>query len=133
MSPKQEKFRLLADLIELAKADEHISEEEVKFLTSIAIQMEITEEEFNGIVNGELKGELPKTDADRIIQFHRLVLMMNIDLKVANEEISKIKDLGIKMGLNPIATNEVLRVMPFYPNNLVPTKKLIKIFRRSQN
>lgn len=128
-----EKYKVLADLMQMAKADNEVSEAEVQFLINIAAQMDVSHEELKQVLSGEIKGELPATEIERIVHFHSLVLFMNVDEKTDEKELVLIRDMGIKMGLNPDATNEVLRIMKFYPNNVVPPKKLIKIFRRNLN
>jgi hypothetical protein len=66
-------------------------------------------------------------------QFHRLVLLMNIDGEADKREKDYIKDIGIRMGLNPGATDSVLEKMNKYPKGIVPTDELIKIFTRYYN
>ena len=76
----------------------------------------------------------PETsEMDRIIQFHRLVLLMNVDTNVDYSELQFIRQLAIKMGLNPRATNEVLERMKDYENNVVPPNELIAIFQKHHN
>jgi hypothetical protein len=75
----------------------------------------------------------PKSEFERILQFHRLVLLMNIDQNIKNEELTFIKNLGIRMGLNPMATNKVLIEMHKYPGKLVPSDRLIEIFKQQYN
>jgi len=59
--------------------------------------------------------------------------MMNVDQHVAKEELDYIRELGIKMGLHPSATDEVLKIMGDFPNSIVPPEKLIKIFKTFHN
>jgi hypothetical protein len=58
---------------------------------------------------------------------------MNIDQQIEEKQLYLIKDLGIRMGLNPLAVAEVLDTMTNYPNNMLPPDKLISIFRTFHN
>jgi hypothetical protein len=90
--------------------------------------MGVTKEDFKLLFEQYIAFLPPKLEADRIIQFHRLVLLMNVDAKVSTEELDYIKETGIRMGLNSLATNDVLRLMSDYPNNVIPSEKLIELF-----
>lgn len=124
---------LLADLVKLAKSDNEVRENEFQFLLSIASQLGVTKEEFLAIFKSYIEFNPPKLEFDRIVQLQRLILLMNVDLHVDEKEIELIKDLGIKMGLHPSATNEVLARMHEYPNKIIPPDILLGIFNTFHN
>lgn len=130
---KNERLSLMAELIKMAKADDKLKEVEFQFLLSLAMQLGVTKEEFKQLFEEYIEFMPPKFEVDRIVQFQRLVLLMNVDLEVDDKEMDYIKNIGIKMGLHPMATNEVLRVMHRYKNNVVPPEKLIEIFKTYHN
>ncbi len=117
----------------MAKADNEIREIEFQFLLTLASQMGIDKEDFKTIFEQYIEFNPPKLEFERIIQFQRLVLIMNIDDQANEEELEYIKDLGMRMGLHPMATNEVLRIMNDFPNRIVPPEKLISIFKTFHN
>lgn len=125
--------RLMSDLIQLAQSDEDVREIEFNFLLAIANQLGIDVDEFKELFDKYISFQPPKMEFHRILQFHRLVLLMNVDGESGLEEIAFIKDLGIRMGLNPEATDYVFKVMNDYENKLIPTKKLIEIFKTYHN
>ena len=88
---------------------------------------------FDTLFNEEVEHIIPKSEADRILQFHRLVLLMNVDKKQDLIEISRIHNIGLEMGLPPSAIEQVLSIMHKYPNKIVPPKVLIDIFRAHYN
>jgi hypothetical protein len=59
-------------------------------------------------------------------------LLISID-DISHQEIDSIKDIGIRMGLNPMATNRVLETMNEHPDKTIPTDKLIAIFKEQYN
>lgn len=125
--------RLMSDLIQLAQADEKVRDIEFNFLLAIAKQLRIEVEEFKELFDKYISFQPPKMEFLRILQFHRLMLLMNVDGDSDENEIALIKDLGIRMGLNPEATDYVFKVMHQYENKLIPPKKLMEIFKTYHN
>ncbi len=132
-SEKNERRSLIAELIKMAKADNEIRDMEFQFLLTLSAQMGIDKEEFKTLFEQYIEFNPPKLEFERIIQFQRLVLIMNVDAQANEDEIKYIKDLGMRMGLHPMATNEVLKVMSDFPNRIVPPEKLIAIFKTFHN
>ena len=128
-----ENISLLSDLVKLAKSDNTIRQAEFQFLLSIAGQLGVTKKDFKRIFEEYIEFTPPRLELDRIVQFQRLILLMNVDLDVNDEEINYIKDIGMRMGLHPSATNEVLLTMNNYPNKIIPPEKLMEIFRTFHN
>lgn len=128
-----ERYSLLKDLIKMAKADEEVREIEFEFLLTLAQQMGVSKEEFKSLFEQYIAFHPPKFEHERILQFQRLVLIMNIDQEMDSEELDYLKQLGIRMGLHPSATEEVLKIMGNYPNKVVPPEKLIEIFKTFHN
>ncbi|MEA3477486.1 MAG: hypothetical protein U9R60_04855 [Bacteroidota bacterium] len=58
---------------------------------------------------------------------------MNVDKETSDLEVEFLKDIGIRIGLNPMATNQVLDKMNKYPNKVIPPDKLIDIFKEQYN
>ncbi len=130
---KKENESLLSELIKLAQFDNNVRDIEFQFLLSIASQIGVTKDDFKVLFEQYIKFMPPKMEAERIVQFHRLVLLMNIDLETSNLEINYIKEMGIKMGLNPMATDKVLKEMNDFPNKVIPPERLFEIFQLFHN
>lgn len=124
---------LLKQLLNLANIDKDIKDIEFDFLLNLAYQLGVSKKEFIQLFEQYIEFLPPKLEFDRIIQFHRLVLVMNVDQETSKEEIEYIKQAGIKLGLNPLATNEVLSRMNNYPNKILPPDVLIGIFKSFHN
>ncbi len=132
MNSFEEKLSILAEMIAMAKADHVVSDKEYYFLLSVAEQLGVDEETFKSLFDTKVKKIIPKTQAERIVQFHRLVLLMNVD-EQHELEIAKLHNLGLGMGLPPSAIEQVLTVMHQYPNKIVPPDVLINIFKAHYN
>lgn len=129
----KEKLSLITELIKLARVDSQVREQEYAFLLSIAQSLHVTKEDFDTLFKKYIVFTPPKSEFDRILQFHRLVLLMNIDQETSDAEIEYLRNIGIRIGLNPIATNKVLDTMNSYPNKVIPAEKLIEIFKENYN
>lgn len=128
-----EKMSLLTELIKLARVDDEIKEIEFQFLFAISKQLGIAPSDFEKAFHTYYEFTPPPLEFDRILQFQRLVLLMNIDFDLDPAQLAMVRDMGIKMGLNPLATNEVLKIMHTFPNNMVPADQLIQLFRHHHN
>lgn len=130
MNSKDEKLSLLSDLIDLVRADHAVNEREYRFIQAVARHMQIGEEELKRLFSDQRpRYKAPASEPDRILQFQRLLLLMNIDQNENINEIQALKDSTLRMGLNPIAVDKVLNIMDNYPNRVVPPKVMIDIFK----
>jgi len=129
----KEKLSLLTELIKLARCDHEVREQEYRFLQTIAQSLQVSKEDFHPLFEEYIEFAPPESEFERILQFHRLVLLMNVDQESSDSEIEFLKDIGIRIGLNPNATNRVLATMNDYPNKVIPPDKLIEIFKENYN
>lgn len=129
----KEKLSLLTELIKLARCDNEVREQEYKFLLSLAQSLNVSKEDFDSLFETYIEFTPPESEFERILQFHRLVLLMNVDLETSDLELAFLKDIGIRIGLNPNATNRVLAEMDNYPNKVIPPNRLIEIFKENYN
>ncbi len=133
MYSKDEKLSLLSEMLLFAMADGEIKEEEYDFILAIASQLGVSKIELDNLpLNGDNYKPI-KSESQRILQFHRLVLLMNVDQMMSQSEVYKIKEMGLKMGLRAEAIDTVLKEMHQYPNKVIPPQELIKIFTRFYN
>ncbi|WP_103070715.1 hypothetical protein [Aquimarina sediminis] len=133
MYNREEKLSLLSEMIQFAKADKKFKEEEYNFILAVALQLEVTKDEVDILVEKGVEKTNLQSESQRILQFHRLVLLMNVDQETSQLEIQKIKEMGLHMGLRPEAIDMVLEKMYEYPNKVIPPQELIAIFTRFYN
>jgi uncharacterized tellurite resistance protein B-like protein len=129
----KEKLSLLKDLIKVANADGQFREEEQQFIFAIAEQMGVTPKDYTRLFKENIEYKSPVLEVDRILQFQRIILVMNVDQNVSLKEIKEVQNLGLKMGLHPDAINLVLTEMNDYRNNILPPARLIEIFKTHHN
>ena len=129
----EEKLSAMSQLIAFAKTGNDIHTTEYNFLLVIANQIGIDKDVFNKLLETPFPFVNIKHESQRIVQFHRLLLLMNVDHKIVPEELEKIHQLGLKMGLNIIAIDKTLEVMKRYDNNNIPADVLLDIFKTYYN
>lgn len=133
MSTYQEKLSILSEMIAFARVDNTLKESEYNFLLTVSKSLGVSQITFENLLQKRATKKVLKNEGDRIVQFHRLLLLMNIDQVQTSAEINKLYNIGLKMGLPPSAIDQILEVMHQYPDNLVPTEVLLRIFRAHYN
>ncbi|WP_290701968.1 TerB family tellurite resistance protein [Lacinutrix sp.] len=133
MPNRVEKLSLLSEMIAFAKTDKDLKRIEYDFLLSIAKQLDVSREDFDYLIEYPVNYVNLKSHSERIVQFHRLVLLMHIDQDRTRAEIAKIHNYGLRMGLNHDSINRVLYLMEGFPNMMVPAEVLIDIFKVQYN
>jgi uncharacterized tellurite resistance protein B-like protein len=119
--------------MKLANADKEIRESEYQFILNVAMQLGLTPADVTSIFKDAIEYTLPEQESQRIVQFHRLVLLMNVDQDASYAEKELIREIAKRMGLRMQAVDTVLQEMYNYPNRVVPTQRLIEIFTLYHN
>jgi len=133
MINRVEKLSLLSEMIAFAQIDANIKSIEYKFLLGVAKQLEISQEDFDYLFQHPVTYVHLKSHSERIVQFHRLVLLMNLDQNICDKDLRKLHNFGLRMGLSHESINKVLHVMESFPNKIVPPDFLIEIFKVQYN
>ena len=133
MINRVEKLSLLSEMIAFAMEDENIKSIEYNFLLGVAKQLDITQEDFDYLFEYPVTYVHLKSHSERIVQFHRLVLLMNVDESVSPKELVKLYNFGLRMGLSHESISRVLDLMESFPNKIVPPGVLIDIFKVQYN
>lgn len=133
MSTYEEKLSILSEMIAFARVDEKLKQSEYTFLLGVASNLGVEKGVFEGLLLEKAEKKVLKNQTDRIVQFHRLMLLMNIDQEQHRLEIQRLHDIGLSMGLPPSAVSKVLEVMHHYPDKIVPPEVLLKIFTAHHN
>jgi hypothetical protein len=137
MVNRVEKLSLLSEMIAFAKYDKDIRNIEYNFLLGVAKQLDISREDFEYLIEHPVTYTHLKSHSERIVQFHRLVLLMNIEQKFEDDNNSKavikLYNFGLRMGLSHESITKVLYLMESFPNKIVPPDVLIDIFKTQYN
>jgi uncharacterized tellurite resistance protein B-like protein len=133
MINRVEKLSLLSEMIAFARIDKTLKEIEYNFLLGVAKQLEITQEDFDYLLDNPVTHINLKSHSERIVQFHRLVLLMNLDQDISNKELVRLHNFGLRMGLSHESIGKVLDLMESFPDKIIPPDFLIDIFKIQYN
>jgi uncharacterized tellurite resistance protein B-like protein len=133
MNTQEEKMKLLADMIAFSVVDGRLHEREYQFVWIVAQELGIGKNEFNDLFHQELPSGVIKSEFERIQQFYRLALLMHCDGVLHPKEEEAIRQIAINMGLNPSATNRILKLMKESPNAMIPPHVLLNYFQEQLN
>jgi len=129
----EEKLSALSQLIAFARTGKKLKDVEYDFLVIIANQIGIEKTEFDNLLQNPVPHINLQSESERIVQFHRLILLMNVDKEIEPAELEKIHQLGLNMGLNIQAIDKTLEIMQKYKNNNIPPEVLLNIFKTYYN
>ncbi|WP_339919811.1 excinuclease ABC subunit B [uncultured Flavobacterium sp.] len=133
MNMYEDKKNLLLDMIAFSTVDGHLNKKEYEFLFFIANELNIEKGGFNDLVHQELPVLSLKNESRRIQQFYRLALLMHSDAIAQGKEATAIKQIAIRMGLNPEAAKRVLKKIEKSPSTTIPTDVLLRIFKEERS
>ena len=133
MNTFEEKRSLLLEMIAFSTVDGHLHKREYDFLAIIAKELSFEIDVFKDLFHQELP-QLPiKSEFLRIQQFYRLALLMYCDGILHEKEMTTIQQIAIDMGLNPIATKRILKLMNEAPNAIIDSEILLTVFQEQHN
>lgn len=133
MNTHEEKINLLSEMIAFSVIDGRLHEREYQFVWIVAQELGISKKEFNDLFHQELPTKVAKSEFERIQQFYRLALLMHCDGVLHQKEEEAIRQIAINMGLNPSATNRVLKLMKSSPSAMISPQVLLEYFQEQLN
>ncbi|MFT7073285.1 hypothetical protein [Patiriisocius sp. Uisw_017] len=124
---------LISDLIQIAKADGKVTASEYDFIVSLALKMDVTEEEVKILFENPLPSKKLLSELERITHFYKLILTMNIDNETHKKELVAVRNFGLKMGVRQGVVDQMLVKMNEYENKIIPSNEILKIFNTYYN
>jgi len=129
----KEKLSFLSEMIQLAKIDENIHPKEKQFITLIAQEFSIKNEDLEELWHQKVEKKSHKSEFQRIQQFYRLALLMHSDDHKHQDEVDFLHNIGLNLGLNPILVRTVLDEMEKSPTHTIEPDLLLSIFKSQHN
>lgn len=129
----EEKISLLLEMIAFATIDGSLHKNEYAFLGIIANELKISKAVFNDLFHQELPHIVIKSEYERFHQLYRLALLMHSDGVLHPKEEVAILQISIDMGLNPIVTNRILKMMKKNQSPIIKADILLEIFKEQHN
>ena len=120
-------------MIAFAKADNIIHEREREFILAIASRIGVTQDEVSTIFEQPHMPVVFSTELERVAHFHRLLLLMNIDQKTDQAEVDALRNYGLRLGIRAEAITQILHEMNDYEEKIIPSTRIVEIFKRFYN
>ena len=133
MPTYEEKISLVLEMIAFATIDGSLHKKEYAFLAIVANELNISKPVFNDLFHQELPYIVIKSEFERFHQFYRLALLMHSDGVLHPKEEVAILQIGIDMGLNPVVTNRILKMMKMKQSPIIEADVLLEIFKEQHN
>jgi hypothetical protein len=133
MNTFEEKRSLVLEMIAFSTVDGHLHKREYEFLAIVANELGFEMNVFKDLFHQELPQIPIKTEFLRIQQFYRLALLMYCDGLLHKKESVAIQQIAIEMGLNPVATKRILKLMNEAPNAIIDGEVLLNVFQEQHN
>lgn len=124
---------LLSDLIFIAKADGIIDAAEHDFIHRLGARMNLDFDTIENLFDQPLPTVPLLTELERILHFHKLLLVMNVDQETHEKEVIALRNFGLKMGILPGVIDQILTKMNEFEDKIIPSEELISIFRAHYN
>ena len=99
----------------------------------VALELKISNAEFNDLFHQELPQVVIKSEFERFQQFYRLALLMHSDGVLHLKEEEAIQQIAINMGLNLLVTKRVLAMMKKSRSPIIEADVLLEIFKEQHN
>ena len=133
MNDYRERLALLSEMIAFSVIDGRLHEREYLFLAMIAEELQVSKDDFKNLFHQEEYPIVIKSEFERVQQFYRLALLMHCDGILHPKEEVAILQIGIDMGLNPIVTNRILKMMKMTKSPIIKADVLLEIFKEQHN
>ncbi len=133
MRHHDEKLSLIQDLISLSKVDDEVTYMEQNFIFTIANGLGVDKIELQELLDNPIEFTPQRNEMDRITHFYRLLLMMGVDQVSHEKEQQFCKEVGLKMGLNPIAMREIIERIIASETHQLPPQEIVEVFKTYHN
>ncbi|AZQ44540.1 tellurite resistance TerB family protein [Nonlabens ponticola] len=132
---EKEKEDILVELIKMAHADAHLKKEEIEFIKALGKRLGIDDDQVLQMIEHPETGKIspPKSFTQRIVHFHRLMLMMHIDGVVDDGELQFLHEVALKYGIRQSTVAMLLAKMKQYPHGDIPPTELLSIHTQTSN
>jgi hypothetical protein len=133
MDTRDQRISLLSEMIEFALVDGKLHDKEYDFLFLLSQELAIEKPAFLDLFRKRDAFVSIKEEFKRIVHFYKLSLLLYCDNIVDNTENVAIHEIGIQMGLNPVAMDRVLAMMKNAPNHIIAPEVVLCAFQEQHN
>jgi len=126
---------IIALLVDMARSDSFSAPIEFKYIFGIAEQLGISRLEVEDIRNNptDFPFNPPATEQERMTILYYLLFTMRVDGEIDPSEENYLHDIGLRLGLNPALTEDLIRVMKSYANESIPPEVMLEQIKKYLN
>lgn len=129
----KEKISLLKDLLLLTRVDNVESEVEVDFVYELGRRLAIEQTDIDTLLQRKVEFTPPEQEHTRITIFYTYILVVKVDGRIAKEEIDFCREVGLKLGLNQLAVNNLLKAVSAHPEKNFSPNEVVQFFKLHHN
>lgn len=126
---------ILALLLEMANVDNDRARIEDKYISFVAEQLKVSPEELSLIKSKPEQFPFvpPTGEQDRMTILYYLLFTMRIDSVIKDKEEELAHRIGLRLGINPALTQDLIQVMKRYNNQDIPENALLDQIKKYLN
>ncbi|NNE28603.1 MAG: hypothetical protein HKN16_03150 [Saprospiraceae bacterium] len=126
---------VIALLCEMARADKEQSRIEEKYIEHVAEQLGVVPEEVNLIKTKpeQFPFKPPSAEKERMTILYYLLFTMRVDRKIRQKEEDMAHSIGIRLGINPALTQDLIRVMKYNDGKEIPENAMLDQIKKYLN
>jgi len=124
---------LLNELVNLGDADGRMAMEEFELIRSIAERLGIADADLETTLRTDIPFTPPKNELDRVLWLQACSMVIIADERVDDREVKFMQRIGLRLGFNQLAVNELLRRLKAQPDRPLPPQELLRIFQVPHN
>lgn len=129
------KQAIIALLLKLAESDGEWDSRELKFIRDIGYKMGLETHEVAEI-NADLENfklKPPKSENERMEIMYYLLFFMKVDGKVTRPEEEMVKEVGLRLGIRPELTEELIDIIKDHIGKEVPVDRMLSLIKKYLN
>lgn len=131
----QKNRSIVALLVDMAKSDSFSAPIEQQYISGIAEQLGISRLEVEDIFNDpkSYPFDPPPTEQERMTILYYLLFTMRVDGEIQTDEENYLHDIGLRLGMNPALTEDLIRVMKLYAHKEIPPSAMLEQIKKYLN
>jgi len=122
-------------LLQMANVDGSYHVNEDKMIRQIAQRLGFSTFQFEQLKKhpDDVKFTVPQTEDERIVVLYHLLFLMRIDQVISSAEKELCREMGFRLGLNPLMIEDMIELMVKHLDEKLPDKALLETVRRYRN
>lgn len=129
------KNNVLLLLIAMTSTDGQTAVSEQQYILDLAAQMGVSSQEVIAMQSAlkYFKLEVPKAEVERMQILYQLLFLMRIDRSIAAKEKALLRNIAVRLGVQPDLTEELIDIMEDHIAKKLPESSLLDAIKKYMN